>query len=303
MNDETNTATLLLRIAETERERDDARSKASYLRDDNTRLEQERDEARRERDYFKSQYLAELNENDAALNKAGIKTEATNAYDGGKVVSQGIEELAADRDQARAELEESRQQVAKLRQFISETSSEVEKQLRAELEKAKGYAALCRAQFEKASAAADRINRELLDERQLRERAEKERDSWERGHEDMYAANAQCRKNLSAERQLRERAEKERDGLRQVAETADTNLSELGSELSALRAELAQAKEDANQICADLSSGMALAHGECAAERLAGNIVKEEFWKGELSAWQQIKSILDAARAASKEGE
>lgn len=46
--------------------------------------------------------------------------------------------------------------------------------------------------------------------------------------------------------------------------------------------------------------GLVQSYGQVASEKLAGNIVKEEFWKGEVSAFLQMLSAIDAARKESK---
>ena len=44
----------------------------------------------------------------------------------------------------------------------------------------------------------------------------------------------------------------------------------------------------------ELAESFELAEGQLAAEKLSGNIVKEEFWKGELSALHRLLRVIEA---------
>lgn len=47
-------------------------------------------------------------------------------------------------------------------------------------------------------------------------------------------------------------------------------------------------------IAMELDHALYLAENELVAERLSGNIVKEEYWKGECAALHRIRRIIDS---------
>lgn len=60
---------------------------------------------------------------------------------------------------------------------------------------------------------------------------------------------------------------------------------DIEKELDSLRAKLAEVE-------AELESSEVIAEGQIASERLGGNVVKEEFWKGELAVIRRLRSAL-----------
>jgi hypothetical protein len=50
----------------------------------------------------------------------------------------------------------------------------------------------------------------------------------------------------------------------------------------------------------ELSESIELAEGQLASERLGGNVVKAEFWKGELAALRRMQAVVANASPATK---
>jgi len=67
----------------------------------------------------------------------------------------------------------------------------------------------------------------------------------------------------------------------------------LKEENATLRTRVESAEKKLEAVSENVKEGMALSEGEILREELGGNIVKKEFWKGEFSAYRQIRTLLD----------
>lgn len=63
---------------------------------------------------------------------------------------------------------------------------------------------------------------------------------------------------------------------------------------------LNEAEANLEALRADVQGGIDMNELEVATERLSGNIPKKEFWNGELSAYRQVNTLLDAIAAKKK---
>lgn len=67
--------------------------------------------------------------------------------------------------------------------------------------------------------------------------------------------------------------------------------------MNAPTANPALAASTGSAIEIELRESFELAEGQLAAEKLAGNIVKEHYWRGELAALHRIRRVIESPNA------